>query len=172
MATKTVKRATKKATKKVNKATKKVNFNNSFKTIKETALNINDQITDASGEIYEDLMNNGEQIRDIALNTVKETIDTISDRVNKTMTVDVKKASDNVKKATKNANKYALKTADELVDGALTTGEKWQGIANKAVKGGLKLAAKQQDIVFDTLDTVKGQFATSAKRLKKLLRSN
>ncbi len=184
MATKSVKRVSKKATKKVNKAVNKFDFNNSIKTIKKTAVTINDQITDASGEIFEDLMNNGEQFRDIALNTVKETVDTVSGTVNKTIDTvtdkvaetinaeNVKKATETVSKATKNVNKYALKTADVLVDEALVTGEKWQGIANKAMKGGLKLAAKQQDIVFDTLDTVKGQFAVSAKRFKKLLRSN
>jgi hypothetical protein len=77
-----------------------------------------------------------------------------------------------VKKAAKNANTFALQTAEELVDGAVVNGEKWQTLTEKAVKSGLKLAAKQQDIVFTTLEAVKVQMGGTAKRFKKLFANN
>ena len=65
-----------------------------------------------------------------------------------------------------------VKLAEGLVDGVLENGEKWQGIASKAVKGGLKLAEKQQDMVFETLEAMKGQLTQSASRLRKLFSNN
>ena len=72
------------------------------------------------------------------------------------------------KKVAKTANEFTLETAEKLVDGVITNGEKWQNVANKAVKGGLKLAERQQDIVFSTLETVKGQLVNSATKLRKM----
>lgn len=160
MATRTAKKSTKKA----NKAQEvnEVNFTESFNKIKDTALNVNNQVLDTAADVMDDLKVNGKQIRTIAVKNVKEAIE----KVNETVTFD------NLKDTVKTANKFTLETADELVEGAIDNGEKLQVIANKAVNGGLKLAAKQQDIVFTTLETMKGQLATSALRLKKLLRSN
>ncbi|MFT5167079.1 MAG: hypothetical protein ACI8P3_002316, partial [Saprospiraceae bacterium] len=69
-------------------------------------------------------------------------------------------------------NTYTLKTAENVVDGAIVNGEKLQDITNKAVKGSLKLAAKQQDIVFDTLETVKVQLNHTVVRFRKLFSKN
>lgn len=160
MATRTAKKSTKKA----NKAqdVNEVNFKESFTKIKNTALNVNDQVMDTAADVFDDLKENGQQIKENAVKNVKEAIE----KVNETVTFD------NLKDTVKTANKFTLETADELVDGAIENGEKLQVIANKAVTGGLKLAAKQQDIVFTTLETMKGQLASSALRFKKLLRSN
>jgi len=59
-----------------------------------------------------------------------------------------------------------------LVDAALENGKDWQIVAAKAVKGGLKLADKQQDIMFDTLESLKGQAIKSAGRFKELFSKN
>ena len=58
------------------------------------------------------------------------------------------------------------------VDDAFANGEKWQGVAAKAVKGSLQLAERQQAIVFDTLEEVKGQFQQSATRFRGLFSKN
>ena len=155
-------RTAKKTTKKVNTKANTVDFTESFNKIKDTAININKEVLDTAGDVVEDLRNNGEQIREVAVKRVKATFT----KVNETITMD------NIMDTAKNVNKYTLKTAEELVDGALSNGEKIQGITAKAVKGGLKLAAKQQDIVFDALETVKGQLTGSAVRFRKLFSKN
>ena len=154
MASKTAK----KTAKTVNTKDNAVNFGESFNKIKDTALNINQEVLNTAGDVVDDLRHNGQQIAEVAVQRVKEAIT----KVNETVTVD------NLVDTAKNVNQYTLKTAEEIVDGALANSEKIQGITAKAMKGGLKLAAQQQDIVFDTLDTVKGQLVVRVKRLRKL----
>lgn len=76
------------------------------------------------------------------------------------------------KEVVKDVNEFALETSEEVVEGVITNGEKWQKVVEKATKGGLQLSAKQQDIVYNTLETVKGQLVNSTKRLKKIFSSN
>jgi len=159
MATKTAKRTTKKAKQQAKEMD--LNFTESLNKIKDTALNVNTQVMDTAADVIDDLKVNGEQLRATAVKNVKETIN----KVNEAITLE------NIRETAKTVNKYTLKTADELVDGAIENGEKMQDITNKAVKGGLKLAAKQQDIVFSALETMKDQLADSTLRFKKLLRA-
>ncbi len=159
MATRTAKKNIKRAIKsqKVNdeKLTKNLN------KIKDTAKDLNTQVMDTATVVIDDLKNNREQIREAAMKNVKEAINKVNETV----------SFDNLKDGVKTANKFTLKTADEIVEGAIENGEKLQVITTKAVNGGLKLAAKQQDIVFTTLEALKGQMADGALRFKKLLRS-
>ena len=55
---------------------------------------------------------------------------------------------------------------------AVKNGMQLQNITDKAVKGGLNIAARQQDIVFNTLETVKGQILQSANRLQTIFSKN
>ena len=160
--------ATKKTAKKTTKNT--FDFSDSINAFRDTAKTFNNQMKTTSDEVMEDLRENGNQLRSVAINRAKETYnkayqsvadvaESVTDKINvKTIT-----------KTTKEINDYTLNTAQELVDGAVVNGEKWQGVAQKAVKGGLKLAAKQQDIVFDTLESLKDQLSQSTKRFKKLV---
>ncbi len=68
----------------------------------------------------------------------------------------------------KNANSVALKSTEELITESLTVAEQWQKVSIKAIKSGFKLASNQQDIVFDALDTFKGQLMLGKKRFTKL----
>jgi len=86
--------------------------------------------------------------------------------------IDVEAGIETAKATAKNVNAYSLKTADEAIDGALKNGERWQKIATKAVNGGLKLAEKNQEMVFSTLEEVKGQLVVSAKRMRQLFSRN
>ena len=65
-------------------------------------------------------------------------------------------------------NQEMLKASNELIDGAVVTSEKWQTLTEKAVKMGLKMFAKQQDLALTTLEIAKGQFDASAKKFNKL----
>ena len=66
-------------------------------------------------------------------------------------------------------NEEMLKASSELIDGAVATSEKWQTLTEKAVKMGLKMFAKQQDLALTTLEIAKGQFDASAKKFSKLV---
>ena len=158
LATKTVKEATKT----VKEAAKKVDAQKSINKIKATAGKVNAQIQATATEVFEDVKASGKEMQANTVKMAKEAIENvnITDRM------------DTVKKAVKNANAFTLETAEELVDGMFANGEKWQNVAAKAVKSGLKIAEKQQDLMFSTLEAVKGQFGTSANRLRSIFKSN
>jgi len=77
-----------------------------------------------------------------------------------------------VKDGAKEMNDFMLENSEALVNEAIVRGEQWQDVAAKAVKGGLKLTANTQDIVFDTLDSLKGQFKDGSKRFRTLISKN
>ena len=82
------------------------------------------------------------------------------------------KVADRVIEGVKDVNDFMLDNSDDIIKGAVARGEKWQGVAEKAVKGGLKLSANTQDIVFDTLESLKGQVIDGRSRLKSLFSKN
>ena len=86
----------------------------------------------------------------------------------KTKTVPKETPWENMMNNVKDLNQFILDTTETLVDGALKNGEQWQGVAAKATKGGLELTAKQTDIFFTTLETLKRQFTKNAPRFRKL----
>lgn len=86
----------------------------------------------------------------------------------KVRTINLQKISQRAKEV----NNYTLEMTEDMVDGALYSGEKMQEITKKAVSGGLKLAAKQQDMMFSTLETLKGQLLKSASRFRGLFSQN
>jgi len=148
--------ATKKAT------AKKVELTDTFAKIKTTAEKVNNQIMETATEVVEDVITNGKNWTNKATQTAKETIENI----------DIKKGFNQVKTTAGKINSTSLKVADTLVDDAVKNGKEWQGVAEKAIKGGLKLADKQQDIIFDTLETVKGQMLKNADRFRGLFSKN
>lgn len=146
----------------VKNETSLVDFSDSAKAIKETAKTLNTQVREVVSEVAEDLRENGSNLADKAMAPVKEAYNKVTERVN----------LENITKATERANDYTLKTADEIIDGVFENSEKWQGVAEKAINGGFKLASKQQEIVFGAMETLKAQIAKSSKRLKKTIYSN
>lgn len=126
------------------------------------AKNVNAQLKETTTEVVEDVKENGKELRATVKKLAKEAVDNIhlTERLNQ------------LKKAAQKTNNYALETADTLVDTVAANSEKWHKVAEKAVKTGLKMADKQQELVFSTLEAVKGQLGGSAKRLKKLFTNN
>ena len=76
------------------------------------------------------------------------------------------------KKVAKNANNNVYKTTQEVVDFSIKRGTEWQGVTEKDIKGGLQLAANQQDLFFDTLFSVKNQIKHGRKRMSALFSKN
>lgn len=71
----------------------------------------------------------------------------------------------NVRNTIKSVNKYILDTTEELLDETLERAEDWQEVGQKAIKGGIKVAAKQQDLMFDALEAAKKQIVKGKKRV-------
>ena len=76
-----------------------------------------------------------------------------------------------VKDAVKNVNEFAYTTTEDIVEGTIATGEQWTKIASKAVKGGIKLADEQQEIVLSALESMKEQVVKNGKRLRNIFRN-
>ena len=81
----------------------------------------------------------------------------------------ISKAMSKTKTIATKANDIALNTTETVVTEAIDVTAQWQTVADKALKGGLKLAANQQNLVFDALTIVKGQLKDGKKRFKKLV---
>lgn len=148
------------ATETVKKVTKKADLSKSVKKAKTTATKVNKEIMETANEIAEEVMEKGKELKDATTKIAKDAINNfdLTDRLNA------------VKKAAVKANEYALETTEELIDSVAVNGEKWQNVTEKAIKNGLKLAERQQTIMFTTLEAVKTQLDGSATRLKKLFR--
>ena len=131
-----------------------------IKMIRNTASSVNEQIMETASEVAKDVRIKGEQLRDDAVVRAKAAIENI----------DVQAGMKKIKQTAADVNNFTLEATEELIEGALKNGEQWQGIANKAVNGGLKLAAKQQDMMFNTLETLKSQMIKGGERLRKLLK--
>ena len=83
------------------------------------------------------------------------------------------KINDGVTKAREQADKlnaYALETTENALDTIFVNGEKWNGVATKAVNIGLKLSEKQMDLVFTTLEAVKEQVVEGTERFRGLFK--
>ena len=72
------------------------------------------------------------------------------------------------KNTVKKANDFALNTTENTVLETISFIGQWQKVADKAIKGGLKLLNNQHDLVFNTLETAKCQLTHSKNRFSKL----
>lgn len=61
---------------------------------------------------------------------------------------------------------------ETLVDEAYRAGNEWNKILQKAVKGGVKIYGKQQEIALDALEGIVSQYGKSAQRFQKLIGFN
>lgn len=64
------------------------------------------------------------------------------------------------------ANDLALSATEKVFEKSFDLTEKGIGLSSKIVKKGLKVSAKNQDIVFDTLETVKGKASKYLPKFK------
>jgi len=155
----------KKSVKKANKVTK-VEMTETFNKVKHTAVKVNTQVLETATDVIGDMRENGKYWVETATQKVKETVNDFDVAEVATATVKTAKAT------AKTANKVVLESADDLVDVAFENGKKFQSLTAKAIDGSFKIAAKQQDIVFITLETVKGQLTKNASRFRDLFKAN
>jgi len=150
--------ATKKSVKKEIEKTPKTitkKVNKRVNTLKET-------IVSTSTEVLQDVFEKGKAVGTTALEIGKKRVEAI----------DVEAGVKKVKSTVTNINEFALESADTMVEAGFENTKKWQGIGEKAIKGSLEIAEKQQDIVFENLEVLKGQLTSSAQRIKILFSNN
>lgn len=73
------------------------------------------------------------------------------------------------KKAIKNTNEFALSTTEGFIEESFIVAGQWQNVTKKAINGGFKLSSGQQDLMFEALEAVKGQFKHGKKKVEKLI---
>ena len=81
----------------------------------------------------------------------------------------ISKVTTKTQKLATKANDMALDTTEKVVTESIHLTAQWQKVADTALKGGLKLAANQQDLVFDVLTEVKSHIKTGKKKFSKLV---
>nr|WP_321243545.1 hypothetical protein [uncultured Psychroserpens sp.] len=64
------------------------------------------------------------------------------------------------------ANELALNTTEKVAMKTISLSEKGLGLSAKVLKKGIKASAKNQELVFDTLNTVKGKAAKFIPKFK------
>lgn len=74
-----------------------------------------------------------------------------------------------IKNSLVDLNSRLVNTSEEVIDGTVLTGEKYQKLFAKTVKKTEPIIEKQVDIVFDTLEEIKDQYQASAQRFRKLI---
>lgn len=84
-------------------------------------------------------------------------------------------AKKNMKRRTKKVqspiakfNTEALTVTEELIDGTIATGEKWQKLFTKSLKKSEPIMTKNMDVAFDTIESVVEQFQNTSNRVKSL----
>jgi len=87
----------------------------------------------------------------------------------KSVTKNVLKNVDKIKVQAKKINNTFIETSDVLVEESLATGQKWQKVFAKAIENGTVLFGKQQDLLLDTVKTVKTQYTAGSTRFQQLL---
>jgi hypothetical protein len=90
-------------------------------------------------------------------------------KINKTEEYNLTNA---IKATTKNVNAFVIETSEEVIDSAIERSLQWQEVSEKAIKGGLKLAEMQQDVMFKALETVKGSLIKGSRRFKSVFSNN
>jgi len=74
-----------------------------------------------------------------------------------------------VNKTAKKVNKNVMATSTEVLSEVIEGSQPWIKLGKKAVKGGVKMAEKQQEIALEAIKEVKGQLKNSQKRFKKII---
>ncbi len=79
---------------------------------------------------------------------------------------------DRIKNSTKKVNNFLIDTTEMIVDETIDRTASWQNVADKAIKGGFKLAEKQADITFKALETLKKQWFKGQKNFQERMSNN
>ncbi len=74
-----------------------------------------------------------------------------------------------VQKTISDLNYTLIRTSEDLIEGTIHTGEKYQKLFAKTLRKGEPVLSRQVDLVFDTLEGIKDQFEYGGTRFRKLI---
>lgn len=126
--------------------------------IRASAVELNEKVVNRSKELNSQVLARTEDLKSTIAKLANDMLENI--RLNERIT--------NVKDAVLNSNKYAKDAANNTIDNVEKNATEWQKIGEKAIVRSLKLASKQQELVFETLEEVKSQVLLTRKNLKSL----
>jgi hypothetical protein len=144
------------------------------KSVKEIAANFDIKVE------VEKIKTNASELNEKAVKKVKELNSQVVSKAEELKTTTAKLANDmmenikinerlaTAKDLVMNSNKYALEATENAIDNVEKNTMEWQKLTEKAVKKGFKLATKQQELVFETLEEVKAQVKSTRNNFKKL----
>lgn len=129
--------------------------------IKASAVELNEKVVNRAKELNSQVLAKAEELKSTTAKLANDMLENV--RLNERIT--------NAKDAVLNSNKYAMEAANNTIDNVEKNATEWQRIGEKAVKRSFKLASKQQELVFDTLEEVKSQVLLTRKNIKSLFNS-
>ncbi len=129
--------------------------------IKATATEMNEKAVKRVKELNSQVLAKAEELKTTTAKLANEMMENI--KINERLAT--------AKDMVVNSNKYALEATENAIDNVEKNATEWQKLSEKAVKKGFKLATKQQELVFDTLEEVKAQVKTTRNNFKKLFSS-
>jgi hypothetical protein len=129
--------------------------------IKTTASELNEKAINRVKELNSQVLAKAEDLKSTTAKLANEMVENI--RINERLAT--------AKDIVVNSNKYALEATENAIDNVEKNATEWQKLSEKAVNKGFKLASKQQELVFDTLEEVKTQVKTTRNNFKKLFSS-
>lgn len=129
--------------------------------IKSTATELNEKAIQRVKELNSQVLAKAEDLKSTTAKLANEMMENI--KINERLAT--------AKDMVVNSNKYALEATENAIDNVEKNATEWQKLSEKAVKKGFKLATKQQELVFDTLEEVKAQVKTTRNNFKKLFSS-
>lgn len=137
------------------------NVKNFPNEVKEEVAKVRANVEQFPNEVKEEFAKVKANIENLP-NEVKERIENFD------ANVELEKARENALKF----NDFAVENADATLDAILKGGEKWTGVATKAVNVGLQMSEKNIDLVFNTLESAKEQMEGGVERFKGLFSKN
>jgi len=140
----------------------KTTIEKNVEKITVTAKDINKSAVEIGNEVMDDAVEKSKLVGATILKVTKNNVERIN----------FSKGFESVKTNVAKANGFVLETAETAIDAGFENTKKWQSIGEKAVEGGLEIADKQQDIIFDNLYVLKNQFNNSYRRIKGIFSSN
>ena len=129
--------------------------------IKASAVELNEKVINRAKELNSQVVAKAEELKSTTAKLANDMLEIVN--INERMAT--------VKDAVLNSNKYAMEAANNAIDNVEKNTTEWQKIGEKAVKRSFKIASKQQDLVFDTLEEVKSQVLLTRKNIKNLFSS-
>jgi hypothetical protein len=149
------------AVKNVKEMVKNFDIKEEVEKIKTSATELNDKVVVKAKDLNTKVTARAEEFKSTTAKLAKDLMENI--KINERLAT--------VKDAVKNSNKYALEATENAIDNVEKNATEWQKLTEKAVKKGLKLASKQQELVFETMEEFKNQVVTSRTNMKNLFSS-